>query len=69
MAGPSKTKSVPKYELITNHTGRRTAATLMYKKGIPSIHIMKITGHATESSFMKYIRITKEETADLLARK
>jgi integrase len=65
--GTIQTISVPKYELITNHTGRRTAATLMYKKGIPSIHIMKITGHTTESSFMKYIRITKEETADLLA--
>ncbi|MBK7799208.1 MAG: integrase catalytic domain-containing protein [Saprospiraceae bacterium] len=65
--GTIQTRSVPKYELITNHTGRRTAATQMYLSKIPSIDIMKITGHKTESSFMKYIRITKEETADRMA--
>lgn len=65
--GTIQTRSVPKYELITNHTGRRTAATLMYLSKIPTIDIMKITGHKTESSFMKYIRITKEETADRMA--
>ena len=65
--GTIKTRLVPKYELITNHTGRRTAATQMYLSKIPSIDIMKITGHKTESSFMKYIRITKEETADRMA--
>ena len=57
----------PKYELITNHTGRRTAATLMYKSGIPSYMIMSITGHKTESSFLKYIKITKEETMQRMA--
>lgn len=57
----------PKYELITNHTGRRTAATLMYKSGIPSLMIMSITGHKTESSFLKYIKITKEEAAERMA--
>ncbi len=65
--GTTRIKSVPKCELITNHTGRRTAATLMYLSQIPTIHIMKITGHTSESSFMKYIRISKEETADQLA--
>lgn len=67
IGGTTKTRSVPKYELITNHTGRRTAATLMYLSKIPTIDIMKITGHKTESSFMKYIRITKEETAERMA--
>jgi len=58
--------SCPKYEMITTHTARRSAATNMYKAGIPSISIMKITGHKTESSFMKYIRISKEENAKLI---
>lgn len=59
--------SEPKYKLITCHTGRRTAATNMFKAGIPTLDIMKITGHKTEKSFLKYIRITQEETARRLA--
>lgn len=55
-----------KWELVSSHTARRTAATNMFKAGIPAISIMKITGHRTESSFMSYIRISKEENADLL---
>lgn len=56
-----------KWELISSHTARRTAATNMYKCGIPSISIMKITGHRTESNFLKYIRLSKEENAEALA--
>lgn len=56
-----------KYELITTHTGRRSAATNMYKNGMPSIGIMKITGHRTESAFMAYIKISKEESAKMMA--
>jgi hypothetical protein len=39
----------------------------MYLAGIPAQSIMKITGHQTEQSFMKYLRISKEENANLLA--
>ncbi|MQY80258.1 MAG: tyrosine-type recombinase/integrase [Bacteroidetes bacterium] len=60
-------KTVPKYELIKTHTARRTGCTLMYKAGIPVIDIMKISGHKTEREFLKYIRISKEETAILLS--
>lgn len=35
----------------------------MYLAGIPTITIMKITGHKTEREFMKYIKITEEQTA------
>jgi hypothetical protein len=40
----------------------------MYKAGIPSISIMRITGHTTEKAFMKYIKITAEENAELMAK-
>jgi hypothetical protein len=30
---------------------------------LPPISIMKITGHKTESSFMKYIKISEKENA------
>ena len=61
-----KEVTVEKWELVSSHTARRTAATNMYKSGIPSISIMKITGHKTESSFMKYIKLGKEENAEIL---
>lgn len=59
---------IEKYNLITTHTARRSGATNMYLSGIPAQSIMKITGHTTEESFMKYLRITKEENANLLAK-
>ena len=54
---------VPKNELVKTHTARRSGATNMYLAGIPSIAIMKITGHKTEREFMKYIKASEEETA------
>lgn len=56
-----------KWEMVSSHTARRTAATNMFKAGIPSISIMKITGHRTEANFLKYIKLTKEENAEMLA--
>lgn len=60
-------QKLPRWELVSSHTARRTAATNMYKAGIPTISIMKITGHRTEAAFMRYIRISKEENAAMLA--
>ena len=56
-----------KCDWVTTHTARRSGATNMFKAGIPSISIMKITGHHTEKSFLKYIKITQEENAQLLS--
>lgn len=56
-----------KWELISIHSARRSFATNAYKAGVPTVGIMKITGHTTEQSFLKYIRISKKENAALLA--
>lgn len=56
-----------KFELITPHTGRRSFATNAYIAKIPVARIMLMTGHLTESSFFRYIRISKEENARELA--
>ena len=62
--GGLKVKSkVAKYNLIKTHTARRSGCTNMYLSGIPTIDIMKISGHKTEREFLKYIKVTKEETA------
>lgn len=55
-----------KYKLICTHTARRSFATNLYKSGFPTIGIMKITGHRTESAFMRYIKETSEESATRL---
>ena len=64
--GKTENDSFQKFDLITTHTARRSFATNAYLMDIPSISIMKITGHTTERSFMKYIRITQEENANKL---
>ncbi|WP_367950315.1 tyrosine-type recombinase/integrase [uncultured Alistipes sp.] len=61
--GEKKSRLVEKCDLVKTHTARRSGATNMYLAGIPTIAIMKITGHKTEREFMKYIKITEEQTA------
>ncbi|MDX9694211.1 MAG: tyrosine-type recombinase/integrase [Bacteroidales bacterium] len=61
------TKQYKKFKLITTHTARRSFATNLYLAGIPTISIMKITGHRTEKSFLKYIRISQEDNAYKIA--
>lgn len=56
----------PKYEIVTSHTARRTAATLMTMAGIPKRSIMMLTGHKSERNFEKYIRLSEQENAEEL---
>ncbi len=56
-------KDVPKHEMVSTHTARRTGATLMFFEGIPVTTIRKITGHKTESAFMRYLRLNDEQAA------
>ncbi len=64
--GVSRSTEYPKWQLVTSHTARRSFATNLYKSGFPSISIMQITGHKTETAFLKYIKVTPEEHAKLL---
>ncbi len=61
--GKKYNKTAKKFELISCHSGRRSACTNMYLAGIPIVDIMKISGHSSQKVFMDYIKITKEETA------
>ena len=58
---------VPKYKFIQTHTARRSGATNMYLAGMSLNDIMKITGHKSLKHLLKYIKVSKEETADSLA--
>jgi len=56
------------WECISSHTARRSFATNLYLEGYPPIEIMKITGHKTEKSFLKYIRVSKLDAAKRLSK-
>lgn len=62
-----KTKCL-KYQLLSTHTARRSFCTNLYLAGFPAISIMKMSGHRTESSFLKYLKISPEQHAELLDR-
>jgi hypothetical protein len=61
-----QTETFKNFELITTHTARRSFATNAYLQNVPTISIMKITGHRTEKSFLKYIKISQEDNANKL---
>lgn len=65
--GKRITRTVEKWELVSTHTARRSFATNMYLLGVPSITIMRITGHRTETAFMKYIKLDEEQHAKIIA--
>lgn len=55
------------WECVASHTARRSMATNYYLQGFPTIDLMKITGHKTERAFLKYIRVSKLDTAKRLS--
>jgi integrase len=55
------------WQLCSSHTARRSFATNLYLEGFPTYDLMKITGHRTEKSFQKYIKISKLDAAKKLA--
>lgn len=65
--GVVKTLQYKKYQLIGFHTARRSFATNMYLRQFPTISIMQLTGHTTESNFLKYIKVTPEQNALMVA--
>ena len=61
---------VPRYDLVTSHTARRTGITLMYLSRILDTHeMMSISGHKTESVFNDYIKLSGVELATNIAKK
>ena len=66
-AGRQEKRTLQKWELISSHTARRSFASNAFKAGLPPADIMKFTGHTTVVSFMKYIKVSGEETAVYLS--
>ncbi len=58
--------SYHKWELLTSHTARRSFATNEYIAGSKPLTIMAITGHKTEKSFLKYLKLDGRDQARIL---
>lgn len=53
-------------DFLVSHSFRRSFATNAFMAGVPSITIMKITGHRTEKAFLRYVKINPDENAKML---
>jgi integrase len=60
--------TLKKFKLISSHTARRSFATNCYLAGIPTQEIMELTGHRTEKSFNRYLRLNREMAARRMAQ-
>jgi len=61
--GKVEYKETPRFELITSHTARRTAVTILRRLGWTYEQIMIVTGHKTLKVIQQYDRTTKEDRA------
>ena len=68
VGGKLVTEKFEKWQQISSHTGRRSFCTNMYKRGLPTLMIMSISGHMTESSFLKYIKVKQNEHAEMMKK-
>ncbi|HUH34940.1 MAG TPA: phage integrase SAM-like domain-containing protein [Moheibacter sp.] len=53
-------KTVPKYQLITSHTARKTFVTNSLILGMKEMIVRNITGHKKESTFKRYVKIAED---------
>lgn len=61
---------MPKYEMISTHTARRSGITNLYKQGLfNNREMMAMSGHQSEKVFEEYIKVGVSEQADRIAEK
>ncbi len=65
-AGKIEEKQIYKHNILSSHCARRSFSSNLYLAGFPVLSIRKITGHKSEQSFLKYVKITPQENANLL---
>jgi integrase len=50
----------PKCDWVSSHTARRTSVSILLAKGVPPTVVMKLTGHSSIQTMMRYERTTNE---------
>ena len=61
--GIHKAQRILKYWLVSSHTARRSFATNLILAGVDSSKVRAFTGHKTEKSFWKYVKIKQTQNA------
>lgn len=56
-------KVIPKHNLISSHTARRTFITTALRNGMPTPLVMEITGHKKTTMLLRYMKIANEDLA------
>ena len=59
--GETTIVAVPKYEMISFHTARRSCVTNLYKRGYPINYVMSLSGHRSFQAFQRYMRASSKE--------
>ena len=59
--GETTIVTIPKYELISFHTARRSCVTNLYKRGYPVSYVMSLSGHRSFQAFQRYMRASSKE--------
>jgi len=68
VGGKLITEKFEKWEQVSSHTGRRSFCTNMYKQRLPTYLIMSASGHKTEKSFLKYLKVKQDEHAEMMKK-
>jgi integrase len=55
------------WQCVSSHTARRSFATNRFVEGFEPIELMRITGHKSEKAFLKYIKVSKQDSARRLS--
>lgn len=68
IGGVFTSKTYQRWELVQSHTGRRSYCTNMYLRGLDTLMIRSISGHKTEVSFLRYIKVSQKQHAERMAK-
>lgn len=60
--------SKPKYKFMSSHMARRTFVSILINEGMPPSVIMKLTGHTSIKTLMKYINTNTDDVVNALNR-
>jgi integrase len=61
-------RTVPKHELLTLHTGRKTFVTNSLVLGMNPMVVRGITGHRSDSAFRKYVKVADDVKGSELSK-
>lgn len=67
-AGKDIEIKLPRFQMMSSHTGRRTFATNFFNTSIPVKLLMQVTGHKKESSFLIYVKRTSQPDFSVFRR-